>query len=446
MNQSDFFQEPGTPSAADMLAARRVALSILDHVIVRRLPLDQVIEDTRDYDALPVRDRAFVRMMVATTLRRLGQIDALIVQASERGDAPSPPILHHVLRLGVVQIMFMKVPAHAAVDTSVRLAEAAGLARQKGFVNAVLRRMTREGAVWLERQDPARLNIPQWMLQDWVVAYGLRAAAEIAAASLEEAPLDITLKDPSHAEHWASVLEAEILPTGSLRRAAGGNVAELNGFRDGLWWVQDAAAAIPARLFDAPDGKTIVDLCAAPGGKTAQLAAAGAHVVALDRSVRRLARLNENMRRLRLDNHVRSEAADALQWLPKSPVDAVLLDAPCSATGTIRRHPDVLHGKTADDVARLAAQQSRMLDRAALMLAPGGQLIYCTCSLQGAEGPDQVAAFLQRTDFVRQPIAAAEIGGLDDAITPDGDVRLLPTHLPGRGGMDGFFIARLRKP
>lgn len=442
--QLDLYGE--VASAPEMLQARKVAVVLLDQVLTRRLPLDQVLEDNREFAELPQRDRAFVRMMVATTLRRMGQIDDLIRHATERADAPSPPLLHHILRLGVVQIMFMNVPDHAAVDTSVRLAESANLGRQKGFVNAVLRRMTRDGKDWIAKQDESRINIPDWMLSSWVADYGLRPAAEIALASLTEAPLDITLKDPGHAEHWASILEATVLPTGSLRRNAGGNVMDLNGYREGMWWVQDAAAALPARLFGALDGRHVIDVCAAPGGKTAQLAASGAQVTALDRSVRRLQRLDENMARLRLDKQVHTEAADAATWLPKAPVDAVLLDAPCSATGTIRRHPDVLHSKTADDVQRLGALQEQLLDNAVKMLVPGGMLVYCTCSLQKAEGETQIERFIARSGFTRAPICESEIGHIADAITPAGDARILPTHLAGQGGMDGFYIARLIKP
>lgn len=429
----------------EMLQARIVALALLDSVLSRRIPLDQALDDSAGLAALSARDRAFVRMLVATTLRRLGQIDDLITRASERATLPQPPALHHVLRMGVAQILFMNVPDHAAVNTTVQLAETSGMSRQKGFVNAVLRRITREGREWLAAQDETRMNIPDWLLQSWVDDYGAGIAAEIGRANLDEAPLDITVKDRTQLEHWAEALDATILPTGSLRRLSGGNVQDLPGYHDGMWWVQDASAAIPARLFGDLNGKTVVDLCAAPGGKTAQLAAAGAHVLALDRSVKRLKRLEENMRRLRLDRNLKIEVADASVWRPRDPVDAILLDAPCTATGTIRRHPDVPVLKGPQDQKNLADLQARMLDNAVRMLAPGGILIYCTCSLQKAEGEAQIDALLARTTLPlrRQPITAAEIGGLAEAITPDGDVRILPAQLAVSGGMDGFFVARL---
>ncbi len=429
----------------EMLQARMVALRLLDQVLTRKIPLDQTLDASAELAALSARDRAFVRMAVATTLRRLGQIDDLISRASERATLPQPPALHHLLRMGVAQLVFMNVPDHAAVNTSVQMAENYGMARQKGFVNAILRRIIRDGRDWFAAQDETRLNIPEWLLKSWVEDYGLTGTAEIGEANLAEAPLDISVKDKTQLEHWAEALDAMILPTGSLRRNAGGNVQDLPGFSDGMWWVQDASAAIPARLFGDLDGKTVIDLCAAPGGKTAQLAAMGAQVIALDRSAKRLQRLDENMRRLRLDGHVQITAADASVWAPRDRVDAVLLDAPCTATGTIRRHPDVMVLKGPQDQKNLADLQRRMLDNAVNIIAPGGTLVYCTCSLQKEEGEQQIDAFLKRHPgiFTRNPITAAEIGGLDDSITAQGDVRIVPNHMAALGGMDGFFVARL---
>lgn len=443
IDQPDLYGED--QSHPEMLQARMVALGLLDQVLTRKIPLDQTLDGSAELAALSGRDRAFVRMMVATTLRRLGQIDDLISRASERATMPQPPALHHLLRMGVAQLVFMNVPDHAAVNTAVQLAENYGMARQKGFVNAILRRIIRDGRAWFDAQDETRLNIPEWLLKNWVEDYGLTGTAEIGEANLAEAPLDISVKDKTQLEHRAEALDAMILPTGSLRRNAGGNVQDLPGFSDGMWWVQDASAAIPARLFGDLDGKTVIDLCAAPGGKTAQLAAMGAHVIALDRSAKRLQRLEENMRRLRLDSHVQMIAADASVWAPRDKVDAVLLDAPCTATGTIRRHPDVMVLKGPQDQKNLADLQRRMLENAVNIVAPGGTLIYCTCSLQKEEGEGQIDAFLKRDPglFTRNPITAAEIGGLDDSITAQGDVRIVPNHMAALGGMDGFFVSRL---
>lgn len=438
--------EPAAAAQPDGLSARQIALDIFATIMDGHQPLDQVIEGHRALPALTPQNRAFVRMLVATTLRRLGQIDDLIRRATEKNTPPSPPLLHHLLRIGAAQIAFMDVPDYAAADTSVRIAEERGLSRQKGLVNAVLRRIAREHSGWQALQDAPRMNTPDWLMKTLIDDYGLRVAAEIAQANMAEAPLDISIKNPGMRDHWATELQATILPTGTLRRAAGGMVRDLAGFDDGMWWVQDAAAAIPARLFGDIEGKTIVDLCAAPGGKTAQMAAAGAHVVALDRSASRVGRLEENLRRLRLDKNVRTETADAAAWQPKEKVDYVLLDAPCTATGTIRRHPDVPHLKTEKDTARLSEAQARLLDNAANMLVSGGLLVYCTCSLLKDEGERQIEKFLARNASVRRlPLTPAETGSIEGVINEQGDLRILPFHLAVQGGMDGFFASRLQK-
>ncbi|MBU0800149.1 MAG: RsmB/NOP family class I SAM-dependent RNA methyltransferase, partial [Alphaproteobacteria bacterium] len=328
---------------SEALSARVVALSLLGDVLSRRLALDHALAADKAFAALSTRDRAFVRMLVTTCLRRMGQVDDLISRAMDRRGPASPPLLQNVLRIGVTQIAFMDVPDYAIVDTGVNLAEQAGLSRQKGLVNAVLRRVISEGRDWFLKQDEGRLNVPQWLMQVWIEDFGLRVAAEIAQASLAEAPLDITVKDEADRDHWAQELQATILPSGSIRRSGGGMVTELPGFADGMWWVQDAAAALPVQLLGDVKGRTVVDMCAAPGGKTMQLAARGATVHALDRSMPRLKILEENLRRVRLESDVTVEAVDGAVWRAQQPVDFILLDAPCTATGTVRRHPDVMH-------------------------------------------------------------------------------------------------------
>lgn len=437
--------EPTLP-LSDGLSARSAALKILDQVLQKKRPLDQVLESERAFYSLPGRERAFTRMLVSTVLRRKGQLDDLIRRAMNRGEEPRPETLRHILYIGITQLLFMDVPDHAAVDTSVSLAKAEGAERQKGFINAVLRRMISEGREWVKKQDPVQTNVPEWILKDWIATYGLIEAAEIAQGSLTEAPLDITVKDKGEIKLWEGALGASALPTGSLRRSGGGNVTELAGFADGSWWVQDASAALPARLFGDRKDKTVVDLCAAPGGKTMQLASMGANVIAVDRSTSRMKILFQNLDRTNLRARVETVIADGAEWKPQKPVDAVLLDAPCSATGTIRRHPDLLHLKTPKDIEQLCAIQGRLLDNAAGILQPGGTLIYCTCSLQKAEGEGQITSFLYRhPEFRRAPVKAGEIGNIEGAITLDGDVRLLPYHLAPHGGMDGFFISRLKK-
>lgn len=428
------------------LETRQISYQILSEVLLRKTPLDQVLARHDAFNTLEGRDRAFTRMLVATALRRKGQIDEMIRRAADKDRDLHPQSLAIVLYVGITQILFMNVPHHAAVDTTVNLAEAENMSRQKGFINAVLRRMTTEGQEWRKKQDAVRMNVPDWLLQHWIADYGLKEAAEIAQASLSEAGTDISVKSSSEALYWAGELEGALLPTGSIRREGGGNVTELSGFDNGQWWVQDASAALPVHILGDVSGKTVIDLCAAPGGKTAQLAAAGANVIAVDRSAKRLEKLKENMTRLALEEKVDVVAADGAAWQPAELADIVLLDAPCTATGTIRRHPDVMHLKSDKDVTQLCDVQTRLLKNAAAMIKRGGLIIYCTCSLQKIEGENQVENFLKdHSDFKRLPISPSEVGELEMLVTADGDLRVLPYHLAPQGGMDGFYVARLIK-
>jgi 16S rRNA (cytosine967-C5)-methyltransferase len=437
----------GTNSTSPIASARQVALDLVGAVLHRRRPLDEAIEDHPAMAGLAARDRAFARLLVATVLRRLGQIDALIGQCLNTPLAPRAAIVHDVLRLGTAQLLFLRTPPHAAVATSVDLAHARGFLSHKGLVNAVLRRLSVEGPGQVEGQDAARLNTPDWLWQSWSRAYGEDRTRAIAEAHLKEAPLDLTLRsedDRTQGESWCEKLQAMQLPTGSLRRAGGGSIMSLPGYAEGAWWIQDAAASLPVRLFDGVAGLAVVDLCAAPGGKTAQLVKAGARVTAIDRSTRRLDRLVANLRRLGLA--VSAMAADGLTWRPEHPVDAVLLDAPCTATGAIRRHPDVMRLKQPEDVARLAVVQENLLRAAVDMLRPGGTLVYCTCSLEPEEGPQRIEALLRSGAPVEhRPIAPAEIGTPAEWVTPQGDLRTLPCHLAEYDGVDGFYAARLVK-
>jgi 16S rRNA (cytosine967-C5)-methyltransferase len=422
--------------------ARLVALDLLGAVLRRRRALDDAIDEHAAVRQLSARDRAFARLLVATSLRRLGQIDALIDRCLNMPLAPRAALVHDILRLGVAQLLFLRTPAHAAVATSVDLAQSRGFISHKGLVNAVLRRLSVEGERLVEVQDAARLNTPDWLWQSWSRSYGEATARAIAAAHLKEAPLDLTLRQD--AEEWCGRLEATMLPTGTLRRAPGGSIASLPGYAEGVWWVQDAAAALPARLFGDVAGREVVDLCAAPGGKTAQLAAAGAQVTAVDRSPRRLDRLVANFQRLGLP--ISAVAADALTWRPERPIDAVLLDAPCTTTGAIRRHPDVPHLKLPEDVTRLSVVQENLLWAAIDMLRPGGTLVYCTCSLEPAEGPQRIEALFEAgAPVARRRIAPEEIGVAPEWITRAGDLRTLPCHLAEYNGLDGFYSARLVK-
>jgi len=419
---------------------RAVAFELLLTVFHDQRPFDDALMLHRGLAAMEPRDRALARLLAATVLRRAPELDAIIdplLKKKLRGRAAP---VRQMLRLGAAQFVFLGTPAHAAVATTVAAAQVTGQRAYKGLINAVLRRLTREGAT--PAADPGRLNTPDWLWRDWVAAHGEEQAAAIADAHLTEAPLDITVK--SDAPGWAERLDAVVLPTGTLRRAAGGDIRALPGFADGDWWIQDAAAALPARLLGPVAGLRVADLCAAPGGKTAQLAAAGADVYAVDSSATRIKLLDENMRRLKLDK--RLIVADATTWRPNEALDAVLIDAPCSGTGTIRRHPDIARLKRPGDIKRLADLQDRLLDHAATLLRPGGLLVYATCSLQSEEGAVRIERLLAQGALLeRVPIEAGEVPGLEAAITGAGDLRTLPTHWPERGGLDGFFIARLRR-
>ena len=387
---------------------------------------------------MSARDRAFARLLVATVLRRLGQIDAVIGHCLDRPLPEKLARVHDVLRLGAAQLLFLGTPAYAAIDTSVTLT--AGGASRTGLVNAVLRRMAREGADLVAAQDAARLNTPGWLWQAWDAAFGEATARAIAEVHLAEPPLDLSVK--GDAAMWAKRLGAEVLPTGGLRLATGGAVTDLAGYEDGAWWVQDAAAALPARLLGDVAGRRVLDLCAAPGGKTAQLAAAGARVTALDMAPARMRLLRQNLARLSLPAEI--VEANVLEYRAPQPYPFILLDAPCTATGTIRRHPDIARLKTVEDVAHMAALQGRLVRAAASMLAPGGVLVYAVCSLQQEECAPVIESFLaEDLQVTRLPIAVSELNALGEAVTPSGDLRTLPCHLSHMGGMDGFYACRL---
>ena len=417
--------------------ARAAALDLLQAVLRRKHALDEALAVDATLPRLEVRDRGFARMLVATCLRRLGEIDQAIAPLLATPLPHKASAIADALRLGVCQLLFLGTPPHAAVGETVELVAGLGaLAGYKGLVNAVLRRLDRDRPT----TDPAR-NTPAWLAEGWTAAYGEATAKAIAAAHLHEAPLDISVKEQS--ADWATRLGAEILPTGTLRLAdSSGAVESLPGFAEGAWWVQDAAASLPAKLLGRPT--QAIDLCAAPGGKTAALAAAGIAVTAVDRSPQRLRRLRHNLARLSLSAGV--VEADAASWRPAAPAEAVLLDAPCSATGTIRRHPDLPWLKRAEDLPKLTALQDRLLDNAIAMTRPGGIIVYATCSLQPEEGPARIAALLDRGAPVEPvPIQVAEVGGLAQLLTPAGELRSLPCHLAERGGMDGFYACRLRR-
>jgi 16S rRNA (cytosine967-C5)-methyltransferase len=438
-------RERKTPPVPSGLPAREAAVRLVSAVLHQGRSLDEALAKEFQSSTLAPRDRALARLIAATVLRRLGELEAVLSGFLEKPLPERQGDLWPILLAGAAQLLFLATPPHAAVGLAVEQARRDRLARRYDrLVNALLRRTTREGADVLAHCDAARLDVPTWLFERWTKAYGEADARRIAEASLAEAALDLSVKgEPAP---WAQRLGGIVLPTGSVRLKAGGRIEELAGYAEGAWWVQDAAAALPARLLGAVAGRTVVDLCAAPGGKTAELAAAGARVTAVELSGSRLARLRANLDRLHLDADL--VEADAATWAPGHTFDAVLLDAPCTATGTIRRHPDILRLKRPEDVAALGQQQARLLDNAVHLMQPGGKLVYCTCSLEPEEGSDQIARLLAREPrFSRLPILAGECGIESDWLTPEGDLRTLPYHLPNEraelSGLDGFYAARL---
>ena len=422
-------------------ASRRAAAAALGAVLRRGRTLDQALAAAPSFARLEARDAAHARLLLLTTLRRLGQIDAFLARFLRRPPPASRDAARDLLRLGVCQLAFLGTPPHAAVASVVALAEGPRLAPCRGFVNAVLRRAAREIDA-IAALDAPRLNTPGWLWRGWEEAYGPASCRAMAEAHLREPPLDLSVV--SDAPAWAERLGAVLLPGGLLRLKGAGPVAALPGYDAPAWWVQDAAAALPVRLLGPLAGRRVLEIGAAPGGKTAQLLAAGACVTAVDRAPRRLARLRENLARLRLRAEI--VEADAFDWRPDAPADVVLVDAPCTATGTIRRHPDIPHLRGPADMDRLAAFQDRLLASARTMVAPGGLLLYASCALQPEECERVIDSFLvQAPDFARVPLRPAELPDLPEAVTAAGDLRTLPCHWPERGGLDGHYAARLRR-
>jgi 16S rRNA (cytosine967-C5)-methyltransferase len=433
-------REPGEEQAG--LPARRLAWIVVDEVLRSRRALDETFDRAARAAGLAGRDEALARAIAVVTVRRLGTIREALSERMPKG-LPKDERALALLAAGAAQVLFLDVPDHAAVDLAVRLARSERpLQHLAGLANAVLRRIVRERDEIMAQSDPLDTDTPEWLASRWRAHYGEATARAIAAAHGAGAAVDLTVKD--NPAGWAERLGGDLLATGTVRLRERGDLRELPGYGEGSWWVQDAAAALPARLLGARPGERVADLCAAPGGKTAQLAQAGAQVLAVDRSAQRLKRLAENMARLRLA--IETKAADALA-VEAEPFDAVLLDAPCSATGTIRRHPDVPWIKSEEDVRKLAELQTKLLDKAADLTRPGGRLVYCTCSLEPEEGEHQVAAFLdRRPEFRRVSVADDELPGLSVAITSEGDLRILPHQggeTLGATGLDGFFISRL---
>lgn len=433
------------------LAARKAAARLLAAVIDARTPLDGLTDHEHghpQFRALDMRDRGLVRAILATALRHRVSIETLIARRLEKPLPANATALSHILHVAAAQILFLDVPDSAAVDLAVTHAKSdPRTQRFAALVNGVLRTLARAKEAELSPALAATEDAPEWFRVRLAKAYGADKAKRILDAHRIEAPVDFSVK--AEPERWAEALGGFVLPTGTVRvERLPADVADLPGFAEGAWWVQDAAAALPAKLFGDVRGLKIADLCAAPGGKTAQLADAGAQVTAVDTSKNRLVRLAGNLARLKLSADI--VESDLTAFRPATLFDAVLLDAPCSSTGTVRRHPDVPWTKSLADVEKLAALQARLLAAACRLVRPGGRIVFSNCSLDPLEGEEVVKAFLaDNPDVEADPVRPGEFGGMDDFLTPEGWLRTTPSDLalatPSLSGLDGFFAARLRR-
>ncbi|WP_210345438.1 RsmB/NOP family class I SAM-dependent RNA methyltransferase [Jiella flava] len=433
------------------LKARQVAARLLAAVVDKKTSLDGLTDPAGGqphFRQLELRDQALVKAILTAALRFRGSIETEIAARLERPLPPNAASLRHILHVGAAQILCLEVPDSAAVDLAVASASAdPRAARFAKLVNALLRRIAREaGRLPRADADPTR-DCPAWLFDRLVAQYGDARARAIARAHLKRAPIDLTVKADVAA--WAERLGGRAIGPGTVRLGPiEGAVSTLPGFDEGAWWVQDVAAALPARLFgDSLAGLRVADLCAAPGGKTAQLCAMGAHVTAVEKSNSRMTRLKDNLARLKLEADC--VVGDLMGFAPDAAFDAVLLDAPCSSTGTIRRHPDVAFTKDDAEIEKLAALQGKLLAKAADLVVPGGRLVFANCSIDRREGEDVVAAFLAaRPDFRLLPVDVEELPGFDFAVSSAGHLRTTPEMLDGAGeggGLDGFFAARLRR-
>ncbi|MGG5886731.1 RsmB/NOP family class I SAM-dependent RNA methyltransferase [Falsiroseomonas sp. HC035] len=415
--------------AAPPPGTRSAALDLLAAVFERRRPLEEALDQLPA--AIEPRDRAAAHRLAAAVLRRTGSLDAVLEPFLRR---EPPPVVRAALRMGAAELLLLNTPAHAAVAATVAVVPRPFA----GLVNAVLRKVATEGPAAFAALESERLDTPPWLWSAWHAAYG-PAVRAIARAHQFPAALDLTLAPGAPPPEGAVQL-----PTGSWRLPEGTRVTDLPGLAAGHFWVQDAAAALPARLLAVQPGERVADLCAAPGGKTAQLAAAGARVTAVERDPKRAVRLRENLARVHMEVEV--VEADAATWMPdEANFDAILLDAPCSATGIIRRHPDIPHLKRPKDLPALVEAQARLLAQAARLLRPGGRLVYATCSLQPEEGEAHLAR-AERFGLVPDPFSPTELPGLRTALIRGGTLRTRPDMWAEHGGLDGFFAARFRLP
>ncbi len=438
-----------TQSEKPGLETRRVATKLLAAVVDASASLDGLTDPAHgqpNFRALDARDRSLVRAILMSALRHRSTVEALLARRLERPLPANARALSHALHVAAAQILFLDVPDSAAVDLAVTQAKSdPRLARFAGLVNGVLRNLIRVKARALPAALAQTREAADWFAERLETAYGVEKAATILAMHRLEPPVDFTVKEDP--QRWAEALGGIVLPTGTVRIARlEAGVDTLPGFEEGEWWVQDTAASLPAKLLGDIAGARVADLCAAPGGKTAQLIHAGANVTAVDLSKSRLKRLAENLKRLRLDAQI--VESDIRKFQPDIPFDAVLIDAPCSSTGTVRRHPDVPWTKSRADIEKLAALQRALLDHAVTLVKPGGRVVFSNCSLDPAEGEAMLETFLAETPEVSlDPVRSDELPGIAAFVTPEGFMRTTPAdslaEAPLAQGLDGFFAARL---
>lgn len=441
-------KQKSTPKAG--LEPRLVATLLITRIIDDKRNLDALCDASHGlakYLQLDPRDRALARAIAVTALRHRRNIEAVLAKLLDRAPPKRARFLIHSLHVAAAQILYLDLPDSAAVDLGVSaIGDDERTSRFRGMANAVLRRLVREKEKLTSSHENTPSPFPKWFEGRLRTDFGKDKARQIAEMVLREPMVDITVK--SDPEAWAKKLGGIALPGGSVRLLSKDNVRSLEGYDDGEWWVQDTAAALPASLIGLDAGKNVLELCAAPGGKTAQLAHAGYQVTALDISAPRLKRLGENLDRLKLTADL--VEADVLEWQPETLFDAVLLDAPCSSTGTVRRHPDVLWTKSPDDVTALAKLQFQLLERARTFIKPGGILVFSNCSLFKEEGEALLVKALKTfEDLELIKVTEEDVPGLPGTINGQGALRTLPFHLPRdpveQGGLDGFFACRFRK-
>ena len=430
------------PVPAQGLDVRLLAAQLLRRCLDRRVTVDDAVSSSSEAQEFAPRDRALLSTLLLTGFRHKGEIDAILAGLVDKPLPRKSGMARDILVLGVTQLLFLGMAPHAVIDLAVRSAKADRNALHfSGLINAVLRKVAARGAELRDGLDAPRLNTPDWLWSRWVKSYGEDTARQIAQSHANRPGLDLSFRQT--AENWQEALGGTVLPNGQLRLDTGHvPVPELAGYAEGAWWVQDAAATIPARLLGDVGGKAVLDLCAAPGGKTLQLAAMGAKVTAVDLSEARLRRLQENLERTGLT--ATTVALDVLSPELSGSWDAVLLDAPCSATGTIRRHPELPYLKDDEQVKELAGLQRRMLRKAASLVNAGGTLVYCTCSLEPEEGEMRARGFLaDNPDFEIMP---AQGNMPDGSVQTEGWVRTLPCMSYGPAdGIDGFFAVAMRR-